>query len=147
MPKPAYRGFNPARLRRRREELGWTQETLASKIGVYPTMVGKWENRQHVPDVSTIARLAQALEVRPQDFRGAGVEATAELEDLRLWAGLSRHQTQQLTGISGRLLRWYEHGTREPTGEHLAALAGAYGEGVEEVAAAWSRSRARQMGN
>src|SRR4051794_27828967 len=105
MPKPAYRGFDPQVLRNRREELGITQEHLAALVDRFPTMVGKWENGQHVPDVATIARLGQVLKLAPQEFTWTPPEHP-QLTDLRLWAGLAREPACQKTGIAARRLRW-----------------------------------------
>jgi len=144
MPKPAYRGFRAPYLRRLREDRGWTQERLAVEVGVFPTMIGKWESGRIVPEVATIARLAAALGVRPQDFTELGPEQ-ATLTDLRLWAGLSRAQTTARTGISERRLYWFEHGTREPADDVAAALARTYAVTPAVVRRAWERARAAAL--
>lgn len=144
MPKPAYRGFDAAFLRARRQELGWSQERLATAAGVYPTLVGKWENGHHVPDVATIARLARVLGVHPRAFSRLPVD-DAELLDLRLWSGLSRAEASAATGISQRTLRWYEHGTRPLAEHHAQRLARAYGVTGGDVEAAWARGRDHHM--
>lgn len=38
-----------ARIRRRRQALGWTQEQLARKIGVHESSVLAWETGEHYP--------------------------------------------------------------------------------------------------
>lgn len=143
MPKPTFRGFDPSVLRGLRTRRGWSQERLAAEVGAYPTMVGKWENGQHVPTVATIAALSRVLGTEPAVFTGTPMEH-AELLDLRLWSGLSRAQACAATGISARQLRWYEHGTRRPEGVHADRLARLYSVSAEQVAAAWEQTRAQQ---
>ena len=50
-------------LRRRRKELGLTQEQLAKKLHVSTAAVSKWELGKSLPDIAKIEDLASALEV------------------------------------------------------------------------------------
>lgn len=50
-------------IRRRREEIGYTQKQLADQIMVSDKAVSKWETGRGLPDISLIEPLAQALRV------------------------------------------------------------------------------------
>ena len=52
-------------LREARERLGLTQEQVAERSGVHATEVSRIEGGKRDPKVSTVIRLAGALEVRP----------------------------------------------------------------------------------
>lgn len=138
VPRPTYRGFRGERLRALREKLGLTQEQLAVRLRVYPSMVGKWERNQVTPAPGRIASLAAALQVRPQEFTDQP-PAGGSLVDLRLWAGLTRAQAAAAAGLSLDRLRRLEHLTVEPTAveaDHLGAL---YGVPAAWVHTAWHR--------
>lgn len=50
------------RIRKLREELGWTQEELAERIGTEVLSINRYENNKTTPDVNKIAAIAEALE-------------------------------------------------------------------------------------
>ena len=52
-------------LREARERLGLTQEQVAERSGVHATEVSRIEGGKRDPRVSTVIRLANALEVKP----------------------------------------------------------------------------------
>ena len=52
-------------LREAREKLGLTQEQVAQRSGVHSTEVSRIEGGRRDPKVSTVARLAKAVEVKP----------------------------------------------------------------------------------
>jgi transcriptional regulator with XRE-family HTH domain len=52
-------------LRDARKRLGLTQEEVAERSGVHPTEVSRIEAGKRDPRVSTLLRLARAVEVRP----------------------------------------------------------------------------------
>jgi transcriptional regulator with XRE-family HTH domain len=51
------------RIRERRQQLGLTQEELASQLHVDQKQISKWENGRGNPTARTLIALAQALEV------------------------------------------------------------------------------------
>jgi transcriptional regulator with XRE-family HTH domain len=53
------------RLREARERLELTQEEVAQRSGVHATEVSRIEAGKRDPQVSTLLRLAKAVEVRP----------------------------------------------------------------------------------
>lgn len=52
-------------LREARERLGLTQEQVAQRSGVHATEVSRIEAGKRDPQVSTLERLAKAVEVKP----------------------------------------------------------------------------------
>jgi transcriptional regulator with XRE-family HTH domain len=52
-------------LREARERLGLTQEQVAQRSGVHATEVSRIEAGKRDPQVSTVRRLAKALEMTP----------------------------------------------------------------------------------
>lgn len=54
-----------ARLREARERLGLTQEEVAERSGVHATEVSRMETGKRDPKISTLRRLAKAVEVKP----------------------------------------------------------------------------------
>jgi transcriptional regulator with XRE-family HTH domain len=52
-------------LREARERLGLTQEQVAQRSGVHATEVSRIEAGKRDPQVSTVERLAKAVEVKP----------------------------------------------------------------------------------
>lgn len=60
-------------LREHRLRLGMSQEELAQAAGLHPTEVSRLERAVQDPRLSTIARLARALQVEPGGLlRGVG---------------------------------------------------------------------------
>jgi transcriptional regulator with XRE-family HTH domain len=57
-----------ANVRRRRLELGLSQEDLAAAAGVHPTMIGRLERGEREPRLHTIVAVGRALAVRPSDL-------------------------------------------------------------------------------
>lgn len=55
-------------LRDARKRLGLTQEEVAERSGVHPTEVSRIEAGKRDPRISTVLRLARALEVRPGEL-------------------------------------------------------------------------------
>ncbi|MDR3310371.1 MAG: helix-turn-helix domain-containing protein, partial [Oscillospiraceae bacterium] len=65
-------------LRRLRRERGLTQEELASKLGVSPQAISKWENDSGYPDVTFLPTLAT--------YFGTTIDALVGMDKLRLEA-------------------------------------------------------------
>jgi len=49
------------RIKDRRNELGWTQTTLAKRCNVNRVSVTNWENEEHTPDINNARNLTKAL--------------------------------------------------------------------------------------
>jgi len=52
------------RLKELRNKKGWSQATLASKLGVTREYLARLEGGQHDPPLSTVLRLAKILGIR-----------------------------------------------------------------------------------
>lgn len=57
------RGRLARNLRRRREELGWSQEELADQAGLHRTYVWGVERKVRNPTIGIVERLAKALKI------------------------------------------------------------------------------------
>ena len=55
-------------LKRLRIERGLTQEALAARIGVARPAVARWETGVRKPQLSTLARIAEALDIDPREL-------------------------------------------------------------------------------
>ena len=55
-------------IRNLRDELGVSQERLGLESGVHRNYIGGIERAERQPSVTTLARLAQALNVKPSDL-------------------------------------------------------------------------------
>lgn len=78
--------LNGERIKRRREELGYSQTDLARMIGVSPPAVSQFESGTRFPSSSVLVRLADALKVTMEYLLGKKVDLDIEdmLKDLRL---------------------------------------------------------------
>lgn len=61
-----------ANLRAARTKLGLTQEQVAERSGVHATEVSRIEAGKRDPQVSTVERLALAVELRPGELLDGG---------------------------------------------------------------------------
>lgn len=68
LPVPAGSRFEPARLTQARVRLGTSKADLAAQVGVSPAAIGQYEAGVNSPRPEVIARLAKALQVRPDFF-------------------------------------------------------------------------------
>ena len=55
-------------LRIARRRAGLTQQELADRLGIWQSGVSTWERGLCVPQITSVARLAQALEIEPSDL-------------------------------------------------------------------------------
>lgn len=62
----------------KRKELGITQEALATKLGITPQAVSKWENGVGLPDVTLFPAIACALDVSTDELFGINRAEPAE---------------------------------------------------------------------
>lgn len=130
-------GVLPERMRRLREDLGWTQTDLARTLtergsGVNQAHISKIENGQRQPSLELLHQLAAVLETTTDYLLGlsdnplAVEEAGEETSDwipgemLRLWAELSPARRVQIVDYT-RYLRWQQSGGNEQA-SNLAAL-------------------------
>lgn len=58
--------IDPERLQLERRERGLSQKDLAARAGITPATVCRLERGHHRPMPSTLRRLAEAMELKPQ---------------------------------------------------------------------------------
>ena len=76
-------------IRKRRKELGMTQEGMADFLGVSTPAVSKWENGSALPDITLLAPIARLLEIsldrllafRPEPDEKQIIRITAQAEE------------------------------------------------------------------
>lgn len=51
------------RLRKARQELGWSQQALAKELGISAPAISQYENEERVPSVEVLIQLSDALHV------------------------------------------------------------------------------------
>jgi transcriptional regulator with XRE-family HTH domain len=71
-----------ARIRARREALGWSQAKLAEAVGLTPNYLGSLERAEALPTVQTLLVLSTALESSPGELLGNGGEREQWLDQL-----------------------------------------------------------------
>lgn len=67
-PKPAYRRTLAEEIRARRKEAGLTQEKLAEKAGLHHNFIGEIERSNQDLSLSSLFKIAKALNVRVRDL-------------------------------------------------------------------------------
>lgn len=58
------------RIRSARQQKGFTQRELAEKIGIAPAGIGQWENDVRNPKLSSLLKIATALDIDYRDLVG-----------------------------------------------------------------------------
>lgn len=123
-----------------------TRGALAQAANVHASSVSEWEAGRQVPRVETVAALADALHLRPEDLLLPVEGAPLTLDRLRVAAGRSQ---QQIAAAAGMLRTTYSAVERGETAalsfaEHQA-LARALGVTDEQLQAAHDATRAAYL--
>jgi len=63
-------------IRQLREERGWTQESLARRLGVGQSAVSAWERAERVPRQRYLLRLAELFDISVEDIALGPAEQT-----------------------------------------------------------------------
>ena len=63
MSSPNYAPLIGGNIRRRRQQLCYSQQRLAQLLGAHRQQIVSWENARHVPSVTHLHDLADALDV------------------------------------------------------------------------------------
>ncbi|MDO8491338.1 MAG: helix-turn-helix transcriptional regulator [Dehalococcoidia bacterium] len=92
------------RIKKRRQELGWTQSRLAEVLGVTPQHVSIVEQDKRAPSLSSLARLAEELGVTI-DFLVTGKETsiTDSIPAIKADKKLSLDSKNSLITLVGQL--------------------------------------------
>lgn len=67
-----------------REQKGWTQQTLADKLLVSRSVIGKWENNLSTPDIHLLVKLTSLFNISLDDLVGLQSFNHEILKDVRL---------------------------------------------------------------
>jgi transcriptional regulator with XRE-family HTH domain len=112
------------RLRKRRLDVGLTQEELARRIGCWPEQVGIWERDQSRP---LARRWPGILEVLGEDVLPAGTDFPSRLLAARKRAGQTQVEFAARVGVDPRTILNLERGLRSPHRRTLRKLAAIVG--------------------
>ena len=142
-------GIDPNALRAAREEAGLTQHELARLVGAAGgERVSRWELGTSSPRPDFLVRLAKALDI--PTLRLIHLDGDVpDLRALRLQAGLTVPELATSASVAVPTYYAWEQGrwTRLPGPQSLEALAGALGESVDVVVAAFREvQRQRRRG-
>jgi transcriptional regulator with XRE-family HTH domain len=106
-----------SRIREVRRERGWTQDQLASAVGVSRSAVAQWETGRAGQVTTNLTRIAEVLEIGVEflmygDDKRAPAEARMgdELALLRLYRECSAEDRQLLLRTARRLVAVSGHG-------------------------------------
>ena len=133
------RGFDPGALVRLRRALGLSHDALGERIDRPRPNIIKWEQGETTPSPEKLVVLARALGVDPWRLTTTR-PASAELADLRDWAGLTRRDLAAATGLTREMYSRLERGQLPLTDELAEALATALGRDAAEIRRAHRRA-------
>jgi transcriptional regulator with XRE-family HTH domain len=95
------------RLRDARVKSGYSQADLTKRSGVPKTMLSRYENDHILPSISTLGRLAAALEIHSSALLGNGSAISFALTDGLRDRGIvlgSEEQAKQLADVVGDMV-------------------------------------------
>ena len=117
--------MNAAGLRELRLQKGWTQQTLAVRVGKRVAAVSSWERGLTEPRPSTLVRLAEVLEVQPVELLDVSETESLSLRELRVSRGMALRDLADAACTSPSTLRRWESGdfARVPGADVVRSLA------------------------
>lgn len=134
--------FDPAAMARLRAERGLSFDRLAVQMGRRRPNVIVYEKGTVAPTPSVLVELAAALGVAPAELTTASPE-TAELADLRVWAGKTIAEAAADAGVPRSTWEKTERGQRPLGHDRGVRMAGALSVDLATVEAAYERTVAR----
>ncbi|MBW3615611.1 MAG: helix-turn-helix domain-containing protein [Actinobacteria bacterium] len=138
------RNFNPPAMAQLRARAGLGMKELADCLGQLPPNVVAWEKGRVAPTPRHLVHIAAVLEVEPWRLTTATPE-TAELADLRAWAGLTTAEAAASAGVSRRTWSNVERGLWPLGPERARDFAEVLGVSSEAVQAAYQRVAGRHL--
>ena len=108
-----YKDFGE-RVRRKRQQKGWTQEMLAKELGISTSFVGHIERGSRKASLETLVQIANVLDVSMDYLLAASLESgNAEPEKVTLAPRERLVLREILNTLSDRLKNWDCEGEEE----------------------------------
>ncbi len=139
MPGEGVTGFRPDRFRAARKKAGLSQKQLAARLQVSQSQVSDWERGAVNPRARNLHTAAALLEVPMAEL--VDFDTAPTLRQLRQRAGLSQRELASALAISQQAYHKLERGVVALRPEAAAVLADLLGAAVDDVLAAWRRTR------
>lgn len=136
--------FNPSAMAELRARDDLSVRELADRLGQLPPNVVAWEKGRVAPTPRHLVNIATALGVEPWELTTAAPE-TAELADLRAWAGLTTADAAALAGVSRRTWSNVERGLWPLGPGRALEFAEALGVSSDAVEVAYRRVAGRRL--
>ncbi len=137
------RNFDPAALAEYRRRRGLSLDQLGERIGRARPNLITWEKGRSTPSPPKLVALAEALGVKPWQLTTIDPRS-AELADLRAWAGLSQQELADQAGVVRATYALVERAELPLRPEVAQELARALGRRVREVELAYGRTARRR---
>ena len=93
------------RIRKKRRQLGWTQEMLATKIGVSTSFIGHVERATRTASLETLVEIANALEVSTDYLLAASLQGKEDAD----WTELGKLRPGQRAVMKEILRTMHDH--------------------------------------
>ncbi len=140
--------FSGERIRKLRGERNYSLEQLARKGDLSPSFLSELERGEKKPSLSTVNKLAAALNVSPGELtdRGGGVNPGERIRGYRLEKGCSLKELAALAGISYSYLCGIERGLVSPSLSTLRKISGALEVPAKELLAGGASLGSRLTG-
>ncbi|MHA4854738.1 MULTISPECIES: helix-turn-helix transcriptional regulator [Rhodococcus] len=145
MSRRVMRGFDPSRLKARRERSGLSRPELARVAGIGHATLYQWETGATSPQVDLLKRVADALGAKISDIVIVP-EAERLPGDWRVLAGLLQPQLGKLAEVSTTTVAQVERGQAALTEDNARKLSAALGVSESVYRAAYERARNRPAG-
>ncbi len=146
-PLPAVKGvrnFDPAALAEYRRHRGLSLDQLGERIGRARPNIITWEKGRSAPSPPKLVALAEALGVKPWQLTTVDPRS-AELADLRAWAGLSQQELADRAGVVRATYALVERAELPLRADVAQELARVLGRRVREVELAYRRTARRRQ--
>ena len=137
------RNFDPAALAEYRRRRGLSLDQLGARIGRARPNLITWEKGRSTPSPPKLVALAAALGVKPWQLTTIEPRS-AELADLRAWAGLSQQELADQAGLVRATYALVERAELPLRADVAQALSRVLGRQVREIELAYGRTARRR---
>lgn len=145
MSRRVRRGFQRERFIEAIRAAGMTHGDLGRLAEVSVAAITSWERRGGTPDIERLVRVAGVLGVSLEELVHLPDEKCLP-SDLRLRVGLTQVQLAAAAGLSTTAVSGFERAEPGWSDRKATAIASVLGISVEDLRAAWQRSRDRPPG-